>query len=210
MPSLYDRAALRCEQAILRVWSAWRQAHLTDEERPGFEAFRDECKAHLQELRDQIVDGQTPDIDRGWPDGIVRASASVDAPHGAAAGVESGPQPPNPEPVERIVEVENPETVARLQEAEARLAEAQEKLAAKKAGTDAPPADLLDIIVTHQTPAETHERLTRLYAECMQRAELARTRDGVFEGKSTTEWIRKAERYESGLKWNRGRMAEQV
>jgi hypothetical protein len=44
----------------------------------------------------------------------------------------------------------------------------------------------------------------------MQRAELARTRDGTFEGKSTTEWLRKAERYDSAIKWNKGRSAETI
>lgn len=68
MMSLYDRAARRCEQNILRRYPAWRQAHLTDSTRPFFDAWKANNVAHLQALRDQIVKGGTPDIDRGWPD----------------------------------------------------------------------------------------------------------------------------------------------
>jgi hypothetical protein len=72
------------------------------------------------------------------------------------------------------------------------------------------PDYLADIVPIFESAHVTHERLTRLYAEAKQRAELARTHGGTFDGKSVIAWEEKAGRYESGLKWNRGRMAEQV
>jgi hypothetical protein len=71
MTSLYFRAAKRCEQNILRVWPAWRQAHITDADRGEFEDWKAANVAHLRDLQDQIVKGGEPDIDRGWPTGTV-------------------------------------------------------------------------------------------------------------------------------------------
>lgn len=78
------------------------------------------------------------------------------------------------------------------------------------ASTHIPPPELADLIYVHETPEQANLRLVRLYADAMGKSELARTRDGMYEGKSVTEWIRSAEHYESGLKWNRGRMAETI
>lgn len=103
-------------------------------------------------------------------------------------------------PVEVPVEVESIETAALRVE----LAKLKEALARAKA----PPEELADLFTTHETPPESHARLTRLYAEAKQKAELARGYGGTFDGKSVIDWERKAERYESGLKWNRGRLAE--
>lgn len=68
MPSLFDRAGVRCEQNILRRWPAWRQAHMKPDERPAFWAWKAANVQHLESLRKAIVAGGEPDIDRGWPD----------------------------------------------------------------------------------------------------------------------------------------------
>ena len=104
---------------------------------------------------------------------------------------------------------DSPETLRKLAEMEAALAAAS---APKPEPVSAhiPPAEIADLIEMSETPPETHARLTRLYADAKQGAELARSYGGTFNGKSIVEWERKAERYESGLKWNRGRMAETI
>lgn len=66
--SLYDRAADRCRQNILRRYPAWRQANLTAPDLPEFHAWKAENLAHLKTLRAAIVTGGEPDIDREWPD----------------------------------------------------------------------------------------------------------------------------------------------
>lgn len=112
------------------------------------------------------------------------------------------PPPPQPDP--------------RLDLQAARIAELEAALAAAAAPKPEPagrviaPPELADLIEMNETPPETHARLTRLYADAKQAAELARSYGGTFNGKSTVEWERKAERYDSGIKWNRGRMAETV
>ena len=112
-------------------------------------------------------------------------------------------------PVERVVYQDSPETLRKLVEMEAALAAAS---APKPEPVSAhiPPPEIADLIEINETPPETHARLTRLYAEAKQGAELARTYGGTFNGKSIVEWERKAERFESGIKWNRGRLSEVI
>ena len=124
---------------------------------------------------------------------------------GAVQEVELPPAPPTPEVVEKVIE--NPETQERLAEALRKLSEAEAKLDARKAAADIPPPDIADLIRLNENYERTNERLVEGYRDAMQRAELARTRDGTFEGKSTTEWLRKADRYDSAIQWNRGRNA---
>lgn len=78
MASLYHRAAKRCELNILRRYPAWRQAHLTEADRPLFEAWKAANTEHLQALRGAIVEGDEPDIDRGWPDPEAALIVGVD------------------------------------------------------------------------------------------------------------------------------------
>jgi len=127
---------------------------------------------------------------------------------GAVQEVELPPAPPTPEIVEKVIE--NPETQERLAEALRKLSEAEAKLDARKAAADIPPPDIADLIRLNENYERTNERLVEGYRDAMQRAELARTRDGTFEGKSTTEWLRKADRYDSAIRWNKGRSAETI
>ena len=112
-------------------------------------------------------------------------------------------------PVERVVYQDSPETLRRLAEMEALLAAASAPKP-EPVAKHIPPAEIADLIEINETPPETHARLTRLYAEAKQGAELARTYGGTFNGKSIVEWERKAERFESGIKWNRGRLSEVI
>lgn len=112
-------------------------------------------------------------------------------------------------PVERVVYRDSPETLRKLAEMEALLAAASAPKP-EPVSAQIPPEQIADLIEINETPPETHARLTRLYAEAKQGAELARTYGGTFNGKSIVEWERKAERYDSGIKWNRGRLAEQI
>lgn len=130
--------------------------------------------------------------------------------HGAAPEASPQPEPPTIVEVEKIVHVENPETQARLEEALRKLSEAEAKLSERKTGADVPPPDIADLIRLNETYEQTNARLVYEYRQAMQKAELARTRDGIFEGQSTTFWLRKAERYDSAVKWNRGRSAETI
>lgn len=112
-------------------------------------------------------------------------------------------------PVERVVYQDSPETLRKLAEMEAALAAA----AAPKPEPVAkhiPPPELADLIEINETPPETHARLTKMYSDAKQGAELARTYGGTFAGKSVVDWERNAERYETGIKWNRGRFAESI
>lgn len=142
--------------------------------------------------------------------GIVReepSTVSGEPQHGAAPVVPSLPEPPSePEVIERVVHQDTPETLAKLADLERELTQVRAKLD-RKPEQGVPPADIADLIIMHETPAETFERLTRLYNDAKQKAYLALNRDGTFEGLSAVGWEKKAERYESGLKWNRGRLA---
>ena len=114
-----------------------------------------------------------------------------------------------PQSAERVVTVDNPEQAKKIAELEAALAAAS---APKPEPVSAhiPPPELADLIEINETPPETHARLTKLYSDAKQGAELARAYGGTFNGKGVVEWERKAERYESGIKWNRGRLAETI
>lgn len=118
---------------------------------------------------------------------------------------------------------EPPPVDPRLDLQAARIAELEAMLAAKanpppsdppttmSADVAAPPAELADLFLPNETPPETHERLMKLFMEAKQCEEIARRdggTNGSFNGKSAMEWLRKAEHYDSGIRWNRGRLAE--
>lgn len=135
-------------------------------------------------------------------------TVSEDTQHGAPPVDPPLPAAPEIIEVEKLVHIENPETQARLEEALRKLDEANAALEARKAGADIPPQDIADLIRLNESYERANERLVANYQEAMQKAELARNYDGVFEGQSTTYWLRKAERYNSAIQWNRGRSAE--
>ena len=106
----------------------------------------------------------------------------------------------------REVHVPDPEADALRK----RIAELEAAASAEPEPAEPVPEQLADIILPAETPSETHARLTTLYGQAKNAAEMARSYGGTFGGKSVIEWERKAEHYESGLKWNRGRMAEVI
>ena len=67
------------------------------------------------------------------------------------------------------------------------------------------PAMMLATLQAHDAEIA---RLTKLFADSKQKAELARNYGGHFDGKSVIEWEQQAFRYESGIRWNRGRLVE--
>lgn len=107
MASLFERAGIRCEQNILRLWPAWRQAELVDRkpwDRPAFEAWKAANVTHLQKLRAAIVAGLLPDIDRGWPDPKEPLPEYVEAVAPVAAVPAEAPAP-EPAPAEPVMTV---------------------------------------------------------------------------------------------------------
>lgn len=106
-------------------------------------------------------------------------------------------------PVETIVEriVPDPEQAARIAELEARLARHE---AVKP---DAPiPDEMADLISVVDTPAQTSDKLLVKLREVMGLIGLAED-DGH---RAAPELYRKKDRLESGIQWNRGRMAEAI
>lgn len=103
--------------------------------------------------------------------------------------------------VERVVHVPDPEQAARIAELEARLAKHE---AVKP---DAPiPDHLADLISYADTPAQTSEKLLVKLREVLGLIGLAED-DG---GRAAPEMYRKRDRLESGIQWNRGRLAETI
>ena len=106
-------------------------------------------------------------------------------------------------PVETIIEriVPDPEQAARIAELEARLAKHE---AVKP---DAPiPDHLADLISYADTPAQTSEKLLVKLREVLGLIGLAED-DGK---RAPPELYRKKDRLESGIQWNRGRLAETI
>ena len=175
MPSLYDRAGHRCRQNILRAYPAHRQAHLTADDLPAFEAWKAVNIDHLKALRDAIVAGETPDIDRGWPvpGEIVRPAGTVSGEerHGAAPVAQHSPGSSSEPKI-----VENPETQERLAEAlnensglKAALEEALGKLEARKTRVDEFPEELLDLVRENEPHADALNRLRGDYVQLTNR-----------------------------------------
>lgn len=91
-----------------------------------------------------------------------------------------------------------------------RQSAARENLAAANAETvpDEPPASIADLIDLSLTPRENHEILQKKYAALMSEREWwLNTGD---DKSKAMELLRKAERIESGIQWNRARRAEVI
>ncbi len=71
---------------------------------------------------------------------------------------------------------------------------------------EAPPPDLADLIDYADTPAETNEKLLVRLREVLGLIGLAED-DGR---RASAELYRRKDRLESGIRWNRGRMAETI
>lgn len=137
--------------------------------------------------------------------------ASIAHPQPSVSGEEMRGAPPEPHPEpEAPTVIENPETQERLAEALRKLSEAEAALESRKAGSDIPPPDIADLIRLNETYERANERLVALFNEAKQKAYLAMNRDGTYEGLSAVAWEKKAERYDSAIKWNRGRSAETI
>lgn len=137
------------------------------------------CRKHVGVRHDplSLLDDLLAERDR-----IALAPSVSDAERGAPP--EPHPEPEAPTVIEKTVEVEkiveNPETQERLAEALRKLSEAEAALDARKAGSDIPPPDIADLIRLNESYERTNERLVEGYRDAMQRAELARTRDGIL------------------------------
>lgn len=60
------------------------------------------------------------------------------------------------------------------------------------------------------TYERVNERLVAMYRDAMQGSELARNYGGTFDNRSTSDWLRHAERLDSAIEWNRGRKVETI
>jgi hypothetical protein len=69
-----------------------------------------------------------------------------------------------------------------------------------------PPADLADLIEVADTPIETNDKLLARLREVLGLIGLAEDAGG----RAAPELYRRRDRLESGVRWNRGRMAEQL
>ena len=186
LPKLSDRAAARCTAHIRRHYPDWKQSlimfHGAPDEVSEMEDFIARCKSHLVDLREEIAEGDTPCIDTGWP------------------------------PLNAIEQP--PEDTSRLEDLERQLTEAQEALQAKEPEPetpeetyDEPPAELADLIDPSLTPRQNLDVLTAKFAAAKNLEEYARDNG---DKASAMKHLKDAERFESGIKWNRAVLVEVV
>ncbi len=129
---------------------------------------------------------------------------------------------PAPEPeivyVDREVEVrvKDPETEAQARAAEAALTDALEQLKAAKAKvderkpepvSDEPPKAIADLFDPNLTARQNQEALQKKYAALMSEREHELTAGNSSEAMAL---LKRAERFESGITWNRARLAEVI
>ena len=216
LPKLSDRAATRCTSNIARFYPAWKQAELRQsggEPLMEMEDFIERNKLHLTDLRQRIAEGEAPCIDTGWP--------SLDA--------EPVEPKPEPEVIEKVVEVEKivevPVEVEVIKEVPVKDTEAEQRLEhvlkdlerlkadheARKPAPDAdtePPAEVADLFDPNLTARQNQEKLTKRYTDLMNERQW--WLEGGDDKSKAMELLRKAERIESGIKWNRARLAEVI
>lgn len=118
--------------------------------------------------------------------------------------------------VERIVTVEDPETRAKLEEAETRLQSLKDELEAKKAPAPStepppriePPAEIADLFDPNLTPRQNQEALQRKYSTAMSEYTRLFGYGDQASKAEALEHLRRAQRLDSGIRWNRPRAAE--
>ena len=107
--------------------------------------------------------------------------------------IEDEPEPATPDP--------------RLDLQAARIAELEAALAEAKATQEVSvPSDLSDLIETADTPYQTNEKLLARLREVLGLIGLAEDAGG----RAAPELYKRRDRLESGIRWNRGRLAEQI
>ncbi len=200
LPKLSTRAHQRCEANILRAYPAWKQAELRYEGGIAFDEmvqFIELCKAHLSQLKGQIAEGAAVCIDTGWPQ-LGEKPEPVVEPEVIIKEV----------PVEKIVtetvQVENPETVAKLEEMEALFGETKAELdglkarseaAVSEAPDDQPPASIADLFVSDRPYAEQAQALWDRYNELTNKimmslaSDAERAKHGRLQGE--LDWIKR-------------------
>ena len=213
LPKLSERASARC--------TANKQAEIrqSGEGLQDMEDFIALNKEHLTELREMIAEGERVCIDAGWPQ------------LGAESEAEPAPEPEViikevPVEVEKIVEVEvekvvevkvkDPETEAQARAAEEALTEALDQLKAAKAKVDdrkpepvpdEPPEGISDLFDPNLTARQNQEALLKKYAALMSEREHELTAGNTSKA---MDLLKRAERIESGITWNRARLAEVI
>ena len=197
LPKLSERASMRATAHIRRFFPDWKQAELRQ---TGGDAlndmldFIDECTEHLGTLKERIAEGETPCIDTGWPspDGVVETA-------------------PEPEVIERIVEVEKVvevpvevvrevENTQRLEELEGRLKAALDALEDRpetvmpdfEPKPEEPPAGIADLFQSDKPLAPQARALRDLWLQIGHQ---------IQRGAARPDEIRKHERLSSELEF---------
>jgi hypothetical protein len=109
-----------------------------------------------------------------------------------------------------LVDIPIPEFLFEADPRDAEIAALKAELERAKAHIETventPPADLADLIEVADTPIETNDKLLARLREVLGLIGLAEDAGG----RAAPELYRRRDRLESGVRWNRGRMAEQL
>lgn len=123
----------------------------------------------------------------------------------------SAVMPPKPEPAPKPVEQPEPEAPAEAVLRQMDQLETVQEVLAEAATdpevSDVPPDTLADLFDPELTARQNQEALLKKYKETMSMREIHLSHNETSEA---MECLRKAERLESGIKWNRARLAEVI
>lgn len=120
------------------------------------------------------------------------------------------PEPaPEPEAIEPEPEPEPEVHVSEevLEKVEASLTDAKAKIDERPPAYEEPPASIADLFDPELTARQNQEALQKKYADAMSMREIHLAND---EDSKAMELLKKAERYDSGINWNRARLAEVI
>lgn len=117
-----------------------------------------------------------------------------------------------PEPVEQPIPEPEPEpevsaSEAMLDELEAVKTKLDDRLADPLEVSEEPPEEIADLFDAGLTARQNQEALQKKYAETMSMREIHLANG---EDSEAMALLKKAERYDSGIKWNRARLAEVI